>query len=80
MANAFARFYYSKAERGIRKWKEVVAFEKHRESLLKHRVNHLRHWEFYSLKQGFQNWIGQCKVRENKSAIKYSVLKTEEAI
>lgn len=80
MANTFARFYYVKAERGIKKWKEVVEFQKHREMLLKDRINHLRYWEFYWMKQGFQNWIAQCKIRENKSAIKHTVLQTDEAI
>lgn len=35
LSNAFARYYYVKAERGIKRWRDRVAFEKHRELLLK---------------------------------------------
>ena len=35
LSNVFARYYYIKAERGIKRWHDRVLFEKHRETLIK---------------------------------------------
>jgi len=40
LSNTFARYYYVKAERGIKRWRDRVLFEKHRASLILSINNH----------------------------------------
>lgn len=78
LSNYFARFYYTKAHRGIKKWADYVKFQKHREEFFKRTLLQQKKSMFYVFKASFQNWIAQCKHKELRAETKHSAILAED--
>ena len=57
LSNYFARFWYVKAERGLRKWKDVCANQRFRDSYLHKLSLHSRKNQFTFFKSTILNHI-----------------------
>ena len=79
LANAFARYYYVKANRGFNRWRDWLSAQKHRASIIDKISRMLTRSINNSVKRSWENWLAQSKKDEITATIKHSEILSLDA-